>query len=108
MEKINNLSYRLLLPPQWRIHPVFHASLLTPYKENDIHGTNFLEPPPDLVEGELEYEVEAIITHQRSRHGYQFLVKWKDYSTAENSWEPERHLAHAQKLLTSYKKTKWI
>jgi len=65
-EKISNLSYQLQLPAQWRIHPIFHASLLTPYKENDIHGTNFLEPPLDLVEGEPEYEVEVIIAHQCS------------------------------------------
>jgi len=66
-EEISNLSYQLQLPVQWRIHPVFHASLLTPYKKNDIHGTNFLEPPPDLIEGEPKYEVEAIVAHQCSR-----------------------------------------
>jgi len=40
---------------------VFHASLLTPYKETDEHGTNFLEPPPELIEGEEEWEVEQIL-----------------------------------------------
>jgi len=65
-EKISNLSYQLQLPMQWRIHPVFHASLLTLYEENNIHGTKFLEPPPDFIEGEPKYEVEAIITHQCS------------------------------------------
>ena len=29
----------------------FHASLLTPYKGNDIHGPNFPQPPPDLING---------------------------------------------------------
>jgi len=51
-EKISNLSYQLLLPAQWKIHLIFHASLLTPYKENDTQRTNFLEPPPDIIEGE--------------------------------------------------------
>jgi hypothetical protein len=54
----------LKLPLQWKqkkIHPVFHASLLSPYKETEVHGANFPEPPPDLVEGEEEYEVEQVL-----------------------------------------------
>jgi len=40
---------------------VFHASLLTSYKETDEHGTNFLKPPPKLIEGEEEWEVKQIL-----------------------------------------------
>ena len=29
----------------------------------DVYGKNFIEPPPDMIEGEPEYEVEAIIAH---------------------------------------------
>ena len=60
-EVVSPWAYRLKLPDQWRIHPVFHASLLTPYHENETHGPNFIRPPPDIVEGEEEYEVETII-----------------------------------------------
>jgi len=42
-------------------HTLHHASLLTPYKETDQHGPNFLEPPPDILEGEPEWEVEQIL-----------------------------------------------
>jgi hypothetical protein len=58
---INPVVFKLKLPEQWKqkcLHPVFHASLLTPYKETEEHGANFLEPPPDVIEGEEEYEVE--------------------------------------------------
>jgi len=54
------------LPETWGIHDVFHASLLTPYKETDEHGTNFLEPPPELIEGEEEWEVEQILGNATS------------------------------------------
>jgi hypothetical protein len=33
--------YQLKLPLQWTIHPVFHASLLTPYIETNEHSANY-------------------------------------------------------------------
>jgi hypothetical protein len=58
---ISPVVFQLALPPQWRIHDVFHASLLTPYKETEEYGENFMQPPPELIEGQEEYEVEQII-----------------------------------------------
>ena len=47
----------------WRIHNVFHATLLQPYKENEVYGANFPEPPPELLEGEEVYKIETILNH---------------------------------------------
>ena len=60
---LSPLSYKLKLPTSWKIHPVFHASLLTPYHENEIHRLNFLAPHPDLIDNEEEYEIERILKH---------------------------------------------
>lgn len=61
-------------------------------------------PPPDIVEEEDKWEVEAIIGHRRYRGKPQYLVKWKGYPTSENSWEPMAHLTNAKEEVTAYKK----
>jgi hypothetical protein len=43
------IVYQLRLPQIWKIHNVFHTSLLTLYRENEIHGRNFPVPPPELI-----------------------------------------------------------
>ncbi len=35
------INYRLELPMQWSIHPVFHTDLLTPYCKTTTHGPNY-------------------------------------------------------------------
>ena len=100
-KKISVTTYALKLPAQWRIHPVFHASLLMPYKETPMHGANFTEPPPDLIEGQEEWEIEQILETRKHRNQLQFLIKWKGYSDAHNTWEPEKNL-NATELIREY------
>ena len=89
IEVLSPLNYHLELLKSWKIHPVIHTTLLLPYHENNIHRTNYPSPPPDLIKGEHEYEVEAIIAHKRQGRGHIHLIKWKGYPTGDNSWEPE-------------------
>uniref|UniRef100_A0A0W0GF26 RNA-directed DNA polymerase n=2 Tax=Moniliophthora roreri TaxID=221103 RepID=A0A0W0GF26_MONRR len=105
-EILGPVTYRLKLPFQWRIHPVFHASLLSPFKETDVHGPNFLEPPPDIVEGQEEYEVEAIIGHRPKRKNQppkEYLVSWKGYDSSHNQWLKPAGLKHSMELYLEYK-----
>jgi hypothetical protein len=91
-EVISPVAYRLALPPQWKIHNAFHASLLTRYKETDAHGPNYPGQVPDIVEGQEEYEVEKILASSYKGRGRKrklhLLIKWKGYPDAENTWEP--------------------
>ena len=100
---ISPVAYKLQLPPTWKIHDVFHASLLLSYRETLEHGPNFSNPPPDLIGGEKEYEIDKILSHQGTQGQRQYLVSWKGYSTAEKMWEPEGNLQHVQTLLKAYK-----
>src|SRR6266851_7300937 len=93
---ISPVVYQLRLPPQWNIHPIFHASLLMPYIKTKEHGKNFTRPPPDIIEGEVEYEVEAIRAHRYQRCKLQYLIKWKGYPESDNTWEPAGNVQAAQ------------
>src|SRR6266403_235282 len=106
IREISPVAYQLALPANWRIHDVFHASLLNPYHETKAHGPNFTCPPPDLIEGEEEYEVEQIVAHRtfgRSKR-LQYLIKWKGYPESDNSWEPADQV-HAPDLVKRYHST---
>ena len=101
---LSPISYQLCLQKTWKIHPVFHATLLSPYHENNVHGPNFPNPPPDLITGEEEYEIEQILRHRGPPSQRSFLIQWKGYSAEEDSWIPERDLKNAKSTLTDYKK----
>ena len=103
---ISPVAVRLKLPAQWSIHPVFHTSLITPYTETPSHSPNFACPPPDLIDGEEEYEVEQICTHWRwgCSKTLQYLIKWKGYPESDNTWEDANQI-HAPTLIKLYHRT---
>jgi hypothetical protein len=88
IQVMSAVNYRLELPTQWNIHPVFHIDLLTPYRETIMHGPNFTRPTPELIDGEEEYSVEKILDSQHfgRRRCLQYLVKWEGYPDADNMW----------------------
>jgi len=103
IKEVSSVAYQLCLPASWRIHDVFYVSLLSPYHEMTTHSPNFMRPPPDLIGGEEEYEVKAILNHRchgRSRT-LQYLIKWKGYPHSDNTWEPADQV-YAPNLTKSY------
>jgi hypothetical protein len=66
---LSPITFRLWLPNSWRIHPVFHASELSSYCETEIHSPNYPEPLPDVINGEEEYKIEAILAHKGNIKG---------------------------------------
>ena len=88
VQVMSPVNYWLQLPPQWSIHDVFHTDLLTPYRETLTHGANYQRPPPDLVDGVEEFEVEKVLDSRRHGRGrkLQYLIKWKGYPDSDNQW----------------------
>jgi hypothetical protein len=96
-------AYRLELPAQMgQIHPVFHASLLEPHHENPWEGRIQTPPPPQEVEGELEYEVEAILDSKLTRGKLMYLVDWVGYGQEERTWEPAENVEHAEQAVADF------
>jgi hypothetical protein len=99
VELLPPVNYQLKLPEKWQLHNTFHACVLSPYKENSVHGPNYARPPPDIIENEPEWEVERIIRHRGTKNR-QYQVKWR--GCAEYSWEPKGNLQNAQDVIKDY------
>jgi len=101
-KKIGTVAYQLQLPISMKIHDVFHVDLLLPYKETEAYGTPFTRPPP-IIDNEEEYEIEAILDSRRKGRGrqLQYLVHWKGYPHADDSWIAAKDL-HAPELLEDF------
>ncbi len=103
IQVMSPVNYRLKLPTQWSIHDVFHIDLLTPYRETDLHGSNYSRPPPDLVDNEEEYEVEKVLDSRqfgRTRKR-QYLIKWKGYPDSDNEWVDKQNI-HAPEAIREF------
>jgi hypothetical protein len=107
IQVMSAINYRLELPMQWSIHDVFHTDLLTPYHETVTHGANYQRPPPDLVEGVEEYEVEKVLDSRRyrRRRKLQYLIAWKGYPDSDNQWVNWDDAEGAQEAIMEFKQS---
>ena len=105
IKEISSVVYQLQLPPSWNIHPMFHSSLLSSYSKTPLHGPNFSQPPPDLINNEEAYKVEQIKVHQNFGKSkcLQYLIKWKGYPESDITWESATDI-HAPNLIKHYHK----
>jgi hypothetical protein len=95
-EVISPWAYHLKLPKDLHIHPVQPISCLSKVSEDPLPRQIELPPPPVIVEGEKEYEVERVDDSRLFRHQLQYLVKWKGYD--ERSWEPATNVDGLQAI----------
>ena len=80
---------------------MFHVSLLEPWQRRD--GEEPAPTAPIVVEGEQEWEIEAIVKERTYRKKRQYLAKWLGYPSYENQWINEDELGRAQELLDEFR-----
>jgi hypothetical protein len=81
---VGNVSYKLALPDEMKIHPVFHVELLRQYK-----GPDFVPPPAyECDDGSLRWAVETILDERGQGSQRKLLVRWEGYGPDRDTWEP--------------------
>ena len=96
MAKTGTSAYKLDLPASMRIHNTFHISLLELYNNNKLLSQRSEPPPPILIEGEPEYELEEIIDSRLHYNKLQYRAKWTGYSQEhDTTWYPADNFENA-------------
>ena len=100
MARVGRNAYRLELPKKYqRLHHTFHVSLLEAYHVRD--GCE--APEPEDIDGEEEWEVEQVLGERKRQGRPQFYIRWKGWSEAYDSWEPEEHVRHAREAVEKFR-----
>jgi hypothetical protein len=74
VKQINDVAFRLELPPSMKIHPVFHISSIS---------SRFQVPPPPIeIERQEEFEVLEILDSRIIRTKLEYLVQWQGYNVS--------------------------
>ena len=83
-------AYRINLPDDWGPYShVISQDKLKPYQTAQSCWPLRKEAPPpepELVQGSMEYVVEAVEARRKNRGKWEWLVKWKGYSSDHNKW----------------------
>ena len=85
LERIGQVAYKLQLPPESRIHPVFHISQLKKALGAGHPPTNL----PTQLSADLILEVEpwAVLGVRNSQANMEVLIHWKGLQDFEATWE---------------------
>ena len=99
LKVVGKNAYTLKLPKKYgRLHSTFHVSLLEPYRQRP--GSE--KPTAIDIASEEEWEVEKILDVKMTKTGRRFLVRWKGFSEADDSWEPAEHLLNAGEIVDEF------
>ncbi len=104
-KRIGTQAYQLALPPTYRIHNVFHVSLLELYHRRD-NSNMPAYTAAELIDDVEEWDVEKILDKRKRRGEFEYLIRWDGYPPEYDQWVPEEDMEHAQELLDAFEKPK--
>ena len=101
---IGTRALRLDLLANLKINNVISKAHLVPAKApgDDLYERAKLPPPPDIVDGESEYEVEHILSDRLVRGRRKYLVRFKGYGPEDDYEYDTEGLEHYKDLLEEY------
>ena len=85
IERIGKTAYKLLLPPEARIHVVFHISQLK-LALGPQEQCSLLPPGCVTVDDEVIEPEDVLEKRYNSTGDLELLVQWQGKSALENSW----------------------
>ena len=74
----------------------FYVELLKKASSATFLATNW------FYEKKQEYEVEKIVKEKKKTD--EFLIKWKEFSDEDNTWESRKNLKNAQEAIRKFRK----
>ena len=102
IRRIGKVAYELELPQTWKIHNVFHTSLLRPFKTSSWTVPIELTAENLELEDTTSYEIEKLLRWRWSgpsgRRQREFLILWADYPIDDASWIPESNFDHPEEI----------
>ena len=98
---VESQIYRLCLLDQWRIHFIFHVSLLKSYYIN-ANTVSFAKMI--LVSENEEYKVKDILKNKKKWKKFYYFVRWKRFPLCKDNWIFKHYLTNAQNMLKHYYK----
>ena len=81
------MTYRLELPPHWKIHDVFHVNVLSEAEPDTIANRRNPPPPAVKVNGEEYWVMEKYIDSRWFRNRFQFKIRWEGFGEEHDTWE---------------------
>ncbi|XP_070017178.1 uncharacterized protein [Nicotiana sylvestris] len=106
--RIGKVAYRVDTPAWWKIHHVFHVSLLKPFWEDTEDPSRSqltilgIRGPNSTGKRRVEAILDDRVIHASRKDHQEFLVKWQGCDAEENTWERGTHLKAYKSLIEDY------
>ena len=112
-EKVGRLAYKLKIPDDWRIHPVFLVAQLEPAPEpsdDPFRRPHLHHPPTVFVNGDTDslkfFEIDRLLNKRTIKRSkgltVKYLVCWTNYGPEWDRWYNVKDLDNAAELVREY------